>query len=344
MNPLFSIIIGTGRPSIGSLIGLPDTHLFLLTMQSLEKQTERNFELVIVDSIGSKRDLHAEIEGLGMWSFPWKVVTPSSWWLDRGYWALQNAFNTGFRHSTGQYVYFCGDCCEFPKRSFWHAQLLINAGYVPSFLFVYRRAGFLIRQTNGTQSEALFRTVHAAKIGGGWDDGIVRDSRWTFVESHGGFADKSETKWDMMYGYCCVPREDFIYVNGYDENLDGDKALGDVELGSRLEMAGRWKMALTQNLYVYENSHFGLAASFNNCQPPGTAFPAIRSNYDLIHLLRRKKQWRANSIPLSEEDCLKVIRSQVMKLAGWPQYRVEPDEVGYNAQRHWIENQPVFEL
>lgn len=342
MTPLFSIIIATGRLSNGAMIGCPDEHLFLKTMRSLASQTAQNFELIIVDSLGCKRSLKNEIASLSAWQFPWKVVTPSSWWLENGFWALQNAFNTGFKHSAGSYLYFCGDCCEFPANAMATAQDLIQQGHIPSFLFAYRQSGKLL-SSQGEPTD--FSTIEEAVSAERWNSGMARDSRWQFVEHNHGFVPKSNLRWDMMYGYSCIPREDFIYVNGYDENFDGDKALGDVEIGSRLKMAGRWTLSLSRNLYVYENKHHGLDAStFHNGSPPGTAWNAIRSNYDLIYLMRGRKQWRANSMHLTESDCIKVINGEIMNLPGYPKCQVIPGEPGYKAQRHWIENQPVFDL
>ena len=339
MQPTFSIIIGTARQSQGA-IRSSSLNTYEVTLKSLELQTCKDFEVIFVDALYKKRDLALEIAQLGQWSFPWRVVRPKSPWHDQRLWSLQNSFNRGFAASHGKYVYFCGDCCEFPSNSFETAKRLTEEGYSPQFLFAYKFGGFLSRVENGCWGPSQYETLEEVRAAEMWKDGLFhRDSRWTYTETLEGFVKPSQFNWDMVYGYSCVKREDFLYVNGYDENFDGDKALGDVELGSRLQMANRWSPCLSKDLFVYEHQH-NAVDSEHFLQ--GVA--SVRSNYDLIYLMRSKQIWRANSTAFTQEECSKVIRGEITNIPAWPQFKITPDEITYQFQRFWMDNVSIFEL
>lgn len=338
MQPTFSIIIATGRTSRGSIKHC-DTHLFENTLNSLQNQSFKDFEVVIVDSLYKKRDLAIELVKLGQWEFPWRVVRPKSWWLDHKLWSLQNAFNRGFCASYGKFMFFCGDCCVFPPQSLETAKTYLDQGYSPAFLFVYKTASKLTIAKDGCWKASEFSSVEDARAAGLFADPLHRDSRWTHVEKLGGFAGPDKIYWDMIYGYHGVKREDFIHVNGYDENFDGDKALGDVELGSRLNMAGRWSVCLSKDLFVYEQQHNSVDPETFMC-----GITSIRSNYDLIYLMRNKGTYRANSNGYTYEECCDVIRGRITNIPAWPNYKITPDEPNYIYQRQWMDNQPIFDL
>ena len=342
MNPLLSFIVATARESVGSIIGQPDWHLLEPTLKSLAAQRSQNFELVVVDSLFRQRTLAEEIDALGKWPFPWRVATPDSWWLEQGMWALQNAFNRGYQASTGRYLYFCGDCCEFPAHTTLLAQSLIEAGFSPHLLYVYKMSDRL--RVNGErhfQTSPWSSVPEALCAGADFRRHVSCDSRWPYTDDLGGFCPPARIGWNSIHGYACVKREDFAHVNGFDENFDGDKSLGDIELGSRLHLAGRWTGCLSTSLYVYEHHHERISERvFPNCQ----TLPPVRSNYDLIHLMREREVWRANSTQWSEEDCQRVICAEITALPDWPHRRGQNDERSLPYQRHWIEHQPVFDL
>lgn len=341
-DPLFSIILATARTSYGAIIDKEKTHLLFDTLVSLENQSFRDFELIVIDSLYRSRNLACEIETLGKFSFSWKVTHPISWWLDNHLWALQNAFNTGFAASRGKFLFFCGDCVIFPYDKLQIGADLINLGYWPQFLCVYCSQGQLVDSKNELQCSS----VEAAQMQGIWTDRFVRDSRWQFVAKPIGFFHPTMMGWDMIYGHCGIPREDFLYVNGYDENFDGDKALGDVEIGSRLHMAGRWKPCLDKRFFLYEQKHNNIdAQSFKDCETIEQlrAAPAVRANYDLLHLMKKKRIWRANSTQFSEEECKAVCLASITGIDAH-QYAYNPKDSRWPYQRYWIEHQANFEL
>lgn len=338
---ILSVIIPTGRPSYGSLIGLEREHLFLRTLKSIEKAWEhaQNFEVIIPDSIWKSRRLEREIDSLGKWSFPWRICHPDSWYLQHGLWALQNANNEGARVATGDLFLFCGDCCEFPPHAFTGTIREAEQKRYVGLLTVYKSEGRLKRSNGDSVHNSLSEAVES----GQWNESFIRDSRWRLV-SNGPKTFHQE--WDLHYGYGCISREHLWHINGWDENFDGDKALGDVEMGSRLQTAGILALHLDPSLYVYENSHNELChETFPvNGSHIKTEWKPIRSNHDLIYLLRKKGIYRGNDYKLSEDECKQVIRAQITNLPGWPHRSCDDTDPLWMYGKHWIENQPVFKL
>ena len=73
-----SLIYLTARVSDSPMIGRPGVHLLSPILESLERQSFKDFELVLVDALWERRDLLAEAASLGNWSFP-ILLTPVSY-------------------------------------------------------------------------------------------------------------------------------------------------------------------------------------------------------------------------------------------------------------------------
>ena len=90
---MISCILCTARNDY-PIIGLDNMFIFEPTFRSLEKQTFRDFELIVVDALYPKRKEWIEKHE---WSFPVKYVPPHSnhrFWLDRGLWNVSGMLNT----------------------------------------------------------------------------------------------------------------------------------------------------------------------------------------------------------------------------------------------------------
>ena len=120
--------------------------------------------------------------------------------------------------------------------------------------------------------------------------------------------------WQHHYAFNFIPRDDFEYVNGYDENFDGEKSMDDVEIGSRLQMAGRLRACLIENVYVYEEYQQDVDPRVFKSM----AGYSVKMNNDLLWLMRIKEQWRANSIRYSEKELSAVMSGR------------------YSGDPHWI--------
>jgi len=330
-RPKISLILGTARPSEGSLLD-DDVHLMHYPLTSLAKQGFTDFELIVVDSLFNKRNLLKEMRVLGDWSFPIKVVPNPSFWLKEGLWALQGAFNSGARAASGDWFLFCGDCCEFTPYTLEMVNGYITRGHGIHILVVYKRGDYIKKNR---QELTHFKTLEDARLNKEEDQlELWRDSRFSlFQPPH--FAPVLETHWSQFYGYCCLPREDFFALNGWDEAFDGDKALGDVELGSRLEMSGRLNMAVDMNCFLYEHDHYGIDQEMFRWKNR----PSFKSNYDLIYLKRVSQDIRANNRKYTKEEGRLVFNARITGHPNWPKYSEITRE-----QQLWLDHTPVYDV
>jgi hypothetical protein len=112
-------------------------------------------------------------------------------------------------------------------------------------------------------------------------------------------------KWGRMVGphtgimgIVLVPLEIALKLNGYDENLDGDKGLEDIDCGSRIEMAGhKGKFVMDINHQVIEHEGGALARELFD-----TSAKPIKCNYTIYLLNRKNKRYRANTGKMSGDD------------------------------------------
>jgi len=345
-RPLISIIIGTARPSLGSLRCAPDEHYMLRTFQSLAAQPFTDFELIIADALAPTRNLTAEIIALSPtpWPFAWRVVPVTSWWLDQQMWALQATFNAGAVASRGHNLLFCGDCCQFPTATLTRSAELLSRGYDPHLVCIHRTNGFIPDYREAIPTPlGTYRTIEDLK-----DAGLYTPTALYGSTPHGdtrlsdpmmvvnGCILPQHASWQWFYGYGFISRTDFFSVNGWSELYDGEKSLGDVEMGSRLEQCGRLHFYMERDLVVYEEHHFGIALPM--------AIPAFRSNYDLIWLHRFHNITRANTIPMAEPDLWRCTRGTLTGIHCWPLRSGSLDARTRELTQHWIDHQPLYQL
>ena len=339
---MITVLIPTGRPIYGSMIGLEDESWVMRTLKSLlvNWKQEENFEVVFSDACHSVRDL---AEHIGRWPFPVKVVKPESYWLNHGMWSSRSTFNAGIRAATGKYVLICNDCCEFPPGTLSRLEKEAEEGRMMALLYVYKEGG-VIRKRKKDAPTCL--TLEDALESGKWDDqNFVRCSRWRFMGGDPCFKQLEppfEAGTNQVFGYGLFPLEDLYHINGADENADGDKGYDDFDIPKRLHTAGLLKSYLDPSFYVYENSHNGVDGNiftWDHAHP-------VRCNQDLFEVLSEKGIYKANSYQLSEEECLSIMRG-----GGWAKrerhdepYKVDRDAPVWKHQEWWMKNQPNFNL
>jgi glycosyltransferase involved in cell wall biosynthesis len=343
-----SLVLCTARDDY-PMIDLPDTHLFQPTLDSLERQTFQDFELVVSDCRYEHRPCFKDNEFRGhRYDFPIKhvPVKPYSPWLQRGMWGGACARNRGIIAADDdcELLIFLDDCCEFNPDFIELYWKWYQKGYFAMALAIYHKGGELV------YTKQLSRAERLDPRGMDWykdpdlarkiftEDEPIRDSRWRYVENAPNGV--LRVNGDLYYGYSSCSMEAILRVNGWDENFDGDKSLADVDLGWRLEMAGYRDFILDRRLIVVENFHHPI--------PRDTIWyegRPVRQNYNLMVLNRRKGRYRANSYQLTEED-LNFVR----RLA-WMDPKVpkdvpiyQPEDPEYELQRWWFENPPVFDL
>ena len=147
MSYSISVIIVTARGDY-PIIGLPNTFIFEPTFRSLEKQTFKDFEVVVVDALYPRRRWFMERR----FSFPVKYVPPHAghrFWLDRGLWSVCGMLNTALLHVEGELILRLDDCCEIPDPNFlkrvWE---FYQSGYFPMAMHVRYHAGKPARVSN----------------------------------------------------------------------------------------------------------------------------------------------------------------------------------------------------
>lgn len=103
-----SVVMITVRPD-HPYVGKPDWFIFDPLLKSLEAQTCRDFELIVVDHLLQSRPDSLK----GSHGFPVRHIRPkTSIWDELRYPALSNAYNTGLMAAEGELVCIIGDCCE----------------------------------------------------------------------------------------------------------------------------------------------------------------------------------------------------------------------------------------
>jgi len=359
-EPSVSCIYGTARPCF-DMIERQEDHISLF-LDSLEKQGFKDFEVLIADCIHDRREtrvsnyLDKKSNTYRDKTYPFDIIhfQAKSPWLDRGLWAGQCVWNQGILLARGELVLIFGDCSEPPPHyleKIWH---WYQKGYWCMGLVVYKKAGKILlkdelkemipkyEETLGTKTGIL---AFQRLVNMGWDaNDVIRDSRWVFAEKSGwafirnvdgAKVLRGKTGAQQAHGYSAFPLSALLRVNGFDENLDGDKALGDQDMGMRLWMAGYDNVLLLDpEVYIYENSHLGV--------PKEVLWydgPSIRSNYSLMILNELKDRWLGNSYRLTVEEIDYILKHGMSW--GFP----DKEATGNNEHfKWWLENPPIFDL
>lgn len=343
--PSLSVILATARDSY-PIIGLPDLFVLEPTFRSLEKQSFRDFEVIVVDALFPQK---REWIGKHKWSFPVKYVPPHPnhrFWLDRGLWNTAGMLNTALLYAEGELIVRMDDCSEAPDanylQKFWDAY---QSGYFALAMHVrylegkpatvdsqYLERGYEAKYAKLPESEdrmALLERLYGK-------NGIVRDTRWPTVETKGKMIAPSE----WFYGFSSFSLEAALKVNGFNELFDAVKGQEDQDFGIRLSMAGyRNVFLLDKDLWVIEHEH--LPCVVKSPEP-------FKCNYGLIQYVQLKGLWKANSWSLSLQDC-RWIRHNICPKCGNYQRCLKETLAGKfyvdnELFRLWLQNQPIFDL
>jgi intein/homing endonuclease len=219
---MISCVVCTARNNF-PIIGLPDIHILQPTLYSLEKQTFRHFEVVIVDArFPEKREWIEKRK----WSFPIKYIPPHpnhSFWLGRGLWNVAGMLNTALLYATGDLIVRIDDASEIPDinylQKFWDAyqngyfalamHTRYRGGKQAYYNEEYRREGYEIAREPPSRKDILLNFFK--------EGDPVRDTRWPTVERHGRMVAPPE----WFYGFSSFSLEAALKVNGFNELFDG---------------------------------------------------------------------------------------------------------------------------
>lgn len=337
-----SCILPTARDDY-PIIGLKDTYVLEPTFKSLDLQTFRDFELIIVDALYPEKwnwieDKHG---------FPVKYIPihPNHrFWIDRKRWGVCGQLNTALLYCEGELVVRLDDCCEFTDdylQRFWDGYLKGTWPMAMHIRFLEGKPARLNKEYIEKGYEANYsinfeedRIGTLKKIYG--EDGLVRDSRYPIVKARGG---KMIGPPDWFYGYSSMSLEAALKVNGFNELFDGDKGQEDQEMGLRLSMAGYKNLfSLDVNHQIIEHEHMPIPERVidKDLKP-------IKCNYAIYQVNRNRQRWRVNWGVLTKEE-IAFIQEESLKPPCSPRPNFYQDDCKGPLFDLWAENQPIFNL
>jgi len=336
-----SIVLTTVRDDY-AILGCPKTHIFEPLIKSLNKQNFKNFELVIVDSLFKYRDKSILEEA----TFPINYVPPKECiWFDMGMFHAANNFNTGLIHSEGDLVVKIDDCMEIANEN--HLQKLwelYNKGFIPLQTYIYHYKGKpaiyrknLLKEIFSLGNFTEFLKNHLLE---NWSaelyqpGDLIKDTRLDQ------FAEQSKIfTHEWYYGVSSVPLKDALAVNGYDEAMDGNRGLEDIDFGSRLEQYGVAPFLIDKDLMLIEhiNDDFSKKVIKRRIY--------FRNGYPIYYLSKTKKRFKANTHTFTDEE-IEFIREQTINptIKDVGRTKTEKDEYDLEWFDFWVKNQRTFNL
>jgi len=336
-----SVIMATARSSY-PIVGLSNVYVLEPTLHSLEKQSFRDFELIIVDALYPAKKEWIEKR---KWSFPIKYVPPHPnhrFWLDRGLWNVAGMLNTALLYAEGELIVRIDDASEIPDvnylQKFWDAyqqgyfalamHTRYRRGRQAYFNEEYCREGYDIAREPASRRDILLNFFK--------EGDPIRDTRWPTVERHGRMIAPPE----WFYGFSSFSLEAALKINGFSELCDPVKGQEDQNFGVRLSMAGYKNMLLLdKDLWVIEHEH--LPCVVKSPEP-------FKCTYGLIQYEQVKGLFRANSWKLSLEDCEWIRRNICPKCLNYSRCLNETLKgqfyVDNELFRLWLSKQPLFDL
>lgn len=292
--------------------GRSDLHLWEPTLQTLARQTFKDFELIIIDVFYDERPDYFEKHNYGL-KIKHVPAAPNPWHK----WGLVQTcsqFNKGIVHADGELIFTDADSSMLPPdlmANLWkHYQdgYFVSLGFGADLTFaaeLYERKltargtyQFKPGEWQGAQlEEAKKRSIVSTDWYSflGYKGLGIMDHRYRQV-----FSDKSTTmfkiKPDWFYGISTFSMEAALKVNGFDVSFDGDSALNDVDMGYRLVQAGYNQLAMFRDSYIVEA--YAKLGWHPNMRSPR---PEIKCNYAILQLNRLTRRTRVNT-PLSSTD------------------------------------------
>ena len=337
-----SVILPTARSDY-PIIEEPELHMLEITINSLMKQTFKDFEVIIIDALHDTREFPFDKV-----TFPIKHIPchPNHrFWLGKKRWNVCGALNTGLIHAEGELIVRIDDCSELENTFLEHIWKAYQDGLWLQAMHIrflggkparlddeYREKGYEATFSKTWESKdhiEILRNIYG-------EDGIIRDTRYPKVVESGG---KMIAPYQWMYGYSVFTLEAALKINGFDELFDGDKSQEDQDFGSRLDLAGYKDLFLLDVEHqVIEHEHEPIPSEIIERDAPN-----IKCNYAIYLMNRHKNQWKANTIKLTEED-ITFIREESLRPPCSPRPNFYIDDCQGDLFKLWISNQSIFNL
>jgi hypothetical protein len=270
----------------------------------MEKQTFKDFELIFIDVLYDERPDYFRDHNYGL-RIKHIPAKPNAWY-DEGLVQTCSQFNKGIIHADGELIFTSADSNMYPPHLMENLWKHYQDGYFTSLGFgsdltytpeLYERT----LQADGTYSDNKGTWQGTNKLDHiGWSDPdlpfdgkVIMDHRYRqlFInpqEPHTLRMNFAEIPPDWFYGISTMSLEAALKVNGYDQALDGDSALNDVDLGNRLAMLG-YKLAMFRDSFCVE----AYAGTFWNPKMKSPR-PEVKCNFGIVQYNKYRQRSRVN--------------------------------------------------
>lgn len=299
-------------------VGVPDLHLWEPTLKTMSRQTLKDFELIFIDVLYDERPDYFKDHNYGL-RIKHIPAKPNAW-HDLGLVQTCSQFNRGIIHSDGELIFTSADSNMYPPDLMENLWRHYKDGFFTSLGFgsdltytpeIYERT----LQADGTYRDKTGSWQGASAIDNtvptDWYTGIlpykgkvIMDHRYRSLFQHT-TREQSVILPSWYYGISTMSLDAALRVNGYDQALDGDSALNDVDIGNRLSMLGA-KLAMFRDSYCVE----AYAGTFWNPKMMSPR-PEIKCNYGIVQYNRQRSRMRVNSAfpspPMIEAEIIQGI-------------------------------------
>lgn len=308
--PKLSLAIHTASAD-GFLKNQGITSYFKSVTNNLAAQTFKDFEFIYVDTFyeDNVTNFSSIIQNLPFVVKHVPIHPNHRYWFDLGYVYISAAKNTGILYADGKLVVSCDDAEFFPDNfleKYWH---------------YYSNHGLLMH--------AVHKRMRAIVTAGGdivypiTGDVYVNDHRFNHVNP--GHPVKQHSFGEWLFAGTSYPLEEALFLNGFNEKMDGCKSLEDCEFGSRLAMLGlKFCIDIEGYLYILDHqSYCGSVATFGSDGPDTVPefhpvkikkienFIAVE-NFGLCRCTIELKELQANKKPLTQKH-FEIIQRETLK-------------------------------
>ncbi len=275
------------------IYGQPDMHLFEPTLQTLAKQTMKDFEYIPVDVFYHERKDYFKTHNYGL-TIKHIPAKPNPW-NEFGLIQACHQFNKGATYASGELILMGADCYMYPPNLMETLWEQYEKGYFVSLGF-----GLDSTYLNEQSFPHFFKMEHVPTEWYrflGYKGNVHMDHRYhQLFDSQSKMQSEITGQW--YYGISSVSMEAYLKLNGFDLNFDsGNRAyLSDCDFGYRLSMAG-YKLAMHKDCYCVE------AYTNQAWHKEMKHYPRIEilCNYALLKFNLERKRVRVNN-PLSDSD------------------------------------------
>ena len=271
----------------------------------------KDFELVIVDALYEQRKEYFKNADL-----PFKVkhipALPNVW-IENGVSGMSTQYNLGIIHADGELLFVNGDSHMMLPDFMQKLWARYQEGYFPLAWYQYDNtfAKVLPMDLNPyTVVDSTKRTFDLAyptqDVESPFSYNILGyEGKKVTIEHRYSEAFKNNSRnihfasWGWWFGCSSASLEAMLKINGFNQMFDGDCALNDCDVGSRIEMAGYGgRFALFRDIFlICASTQVG---EWNDNFKKNTI--TIKCNFPLLWMSRLRNDYKANMNKINDAD------------------------------------------